>query len=103
MMSRLSTLFPLFWRYLGTYQKPFLRVLHFIIMLLVIVQILTSNGMGFNQQQQIRPGLSYDIFTWMHIGIGLLMVLLTLVLTLYSLSTRGLRYFSPTCSATSAS
>ncbi|ADM41337.1 cytochrome b/b6 domain-containing protein [Edwardsiella piscicida] len=95
MMSRLSTLFPLFWRYLGTYQKPFLRVLHFVIMLFVIVQILNSNGMGFNQEQQIRPGLSYDIFTWMHIGIGLLMVLLTLVLTLYSLSTRSLRYFFP--------
>ncbi len=95
MMSRLSLLCSQFWRYLGSYQKPFLRMLHFIVMLLVIIQILDSNGMGFTQAQQIRPGLSYDIFTWMHIGIGLLMVILTLILTLYSLSTRGLRYFFP--------
>lgn len=42
MMSRLSLLCSQFWRYLGSYQKPFLRILHFIVMLLVITQILDS-------------------------------------------------------------
>ncbi|STC89226.1 Cytochrome b(N-terminal)/b6/petB [Edwardsiella hoshinae] len=95
MMSRLTLLCRQFWRYLGSYQKPFLRVVHFVVMLLVIIQILDSNGMGFTPQQQINPALSDTIFTWMHIGIGLLMVVLTLILTFYSLSTRGLRYFFP--------
>lgn len=95
MMSLLARLWQQFWCYLGSYQKPFLRLLHLIIALLVIIQILNSNGMGLTPAQQIRPGLSYAIFTWMHIGIGLLAVVLTLLLTAYSLSTRGLRYFFP--------
>lgn len=93
-MSR-STLIGSFWHFLGLYQKFFLRCLHIAIAILVIIQIINSNGMGFTPTQQVRAALLTEFFTWMHIAIGITLLCLCVALVVYCLATRGFRYFYP--------
>ncbi|AJJ10245.1 prokaryotic cytochrome b561 family protein [Yersinia rohdei] len=95
MATWLSTLAGSFWSYLGQYQKLFLRCLHLTLAALIIVQILNSNGMGFTSAQQIQPDITTELFTWMHISIGITLLCLCVVFVIYCLSTRGVRYFYP--------
>lgn len=95
MASWLSKLVGSFWSFLGQYQKLFLRCLHLTLAALIIVQILNSNGMGFTSSQQIRPEITTELFTWMHISVGITLLCLCVVLVIYCLSTRGFRYFYP--------
>ena len=91
----ISTLIGNFWHFLGLYQKFFLRCLHIAIAILVITQILNSNGMGFTPTQQVRSDLLTEFFTWMHIAIGITLLCLCVALVVYCLATRGFRYFYP--------
>lgn len=95
MMTWLSKLVISFWSFLGQYQKKFLRCLHLILVVLVITQILNSNGMGLSLSQKIKPEITSELFTWMHISIGITLLCLCIVLTIYCLLTRGFRYFYP--------
>lgn len=95
MTTWLSKLIASFWSFLGQYQKLSLRCLHLTIALLVIVQILNSNGMGFTSSQQIQPEITSELFSWMHISIGITLLCLCIVMLIYCLSTRGFCYFYP--------
>ncbi|MGL4455017.1 MAG: cytochrome b/b6 domain-containing protein [Plesiomonas sp.] len=88
-------IFSGFWRYLAQNQRLFLRVLHASIALLVILQIINSNGMHFTPEQQIGAGWLSLLCTWLHIGSGIVVLLLTALLLPYCFLTRGLRYFYP--------
>lgn len=85
----------LLWRFLGFFQPPYLRVLHAIIAVLVILQILSSFAMHMLPSGQINPAISSWLATWYHILAGLATVIAGLLLTAYSLTKRGLRYFFP--------
>ncbi|MEA9389698.1 cytochrome b/b6 domain-containing protein [Acerihabitans sp. TG2] len=88
-------IFTIFWAYLAQTQSRFLRVLHLAIALFVIIQILNSNGIQGDAVAQVNEvGMRLN-FTWMHIVIGIMLFLLSLVLTAYCLFTRGVKYFYP--------
>lgn len=91
-MNSLHKQFSLLWRFLGFFQKPFLRALHAVIVVLVFFQLLG----GFS----VSPLMSSEIFSselpfWGHILTGLTILLLALTLAAYSLYTKGFRTFFP--------
>ncbi len=83
------------WEFLGFFQKPYLRFLHAIIAVFIILQILSSFAMHMLPSGQINPALSSWLAVWYHILAGLLVVVLGMLLVADSLTKRGLRYFFP--------
>lgn len=94
--SALGNQAKLLWQFLGFFQKPYLRFLHAIIAVLVILQILSSFAMHMLSSGQINPALSSWLASWYHILSGLLVVILSLLLAADSLTKRGFHYFSRT-------
>ena len=78
--SALGNQAKLLWQFLGFFQKPYLRFLHAIIAVLVILQILSSFAMHMLSSGQINPALSSWLASWYHILSGLLVVILSLLL-----------------------
>ena len=76
-------------KFLGFFQKPYLRFLHAIIAVLVILQILSSFAMHMLSSGQLNPALSSWLASWYHILSGLLVVILSLLLAADSLTKRG--------------
>lgn len=93
--SALGNQAKLLWQFLGFFQKPYLRFLHAIIAVLVILQILSSFAMHMLSSGQINPALSSWLASWYHILSGLLVVILSLLLAADSLTKRGFHYFFP--------
>lgn len=91
--SALGNQAKLLWQFLGFFQKPYLRFLHAIIAVLVILQILSSFAMHMLSSGQINPALSSWLASWYHILSGLLVVILSLLLAADSLTKRGFHYF----------
>ena len=81
--SALGNQAKLLWQFLGFFQKPYLRFLHAIIAVLVILQILSSFAMHMLSSGQINPALSSWLASWYHI------------LAADSLTKRGFHYFFP--------
>lgn len=69
--SALGNQAKLLWQFLGFFQKPYLRFLHAIIAVLVILQILSSFAMHMLSSGQINPALSSWLASWYHILIRL--------------------------------
>ena len=78
--SALGNQAKLLWQFLGFFQKPYLRFLHAIIAVLVILQILSSFAMHMLSSGQLNPALSSWLASWYHILSGLLVVILSLLL-----------------------
>lgn len=81
----------LFWKFLGFFQSPFLRSIHALVAVLVALQIISSLGMESNAQ----PGSLAYFFNTYHIGVGVLLVFISLFFIAYSLNSHGLRHFFP--------
>lgn len=94
-ISTLRTQASLLWRFMGFFQKPYLRMLHAFIVALVILQILSSGIMHVSASGQIASSAFSWLASWYHILAGLLTVALSCLLTAYSLNHHGLRYFFP--------
>ena len=84
----------LLWRFLGFFQTPTCGSCTRSSPVLVILQILRSH-MAMLPSGQINPAISSWLATWYHILAGLATVIAGLLLTAYSLTKRGLRYFFP--------
>ena len=62
--SALGNQAKLLWQFLGFFQKPYLRFLHAIITVLVILQILSSFAMHMLSSGQLNPALSSWRASW---------------------------------------
>lgn len=80
------------WSFLGQYQTKPIRRIHLIVVLLVILQILLSNGMKVTHTDEIVAGFS-AFWTWSHIIIGILLAFLLPIFMFYSFKQHGFRYF----------
>ena len=76
-----------FWRFMGFFQKPGLRVLHLLVATLVILQICSAITMQF-----VPKG---SLFGKYHMAGGLTLCVLGLLLFITTLRTHGVRYFYP--------
>lgn len=85
----------LLWQFLGFFRKPYLRFLHVIIAVLVILQILSSFAMYMLSSGQLNSALSGWLASWYHILPGLFVVILSLLLAADSLTKYGFHYLLP--------
>lgn len=83
------------WDYLALNQPLFLRGLHGVIALLVIGQLLNSNGMALTSTHQLTSAALPRFFTVLHFSMGLVLLVLSVVLIGYCVQRRGVRYFYP--------
>lgn len=84
----IKTQSELLWRFMGFFQNPFLRVLHALVVLFVILQLCSSTLM------RVTPdGASWT--TWYHMLEGMSLCVLGVILAAYSLGKHGLKYFFP--------
>lgn len=83
------------WEFLGVFQKPFARILHAVLVVLVLVQIASSAGMGITDASIIQTGFWIHFAVWLHIIVGIFLIPITLVQVVYSLKNKGVRHFFP--------
>lgn len=84
------------WTFLGKYQNASVRWLHLIVVLAVIAQILSSNGMHFDKATGAVPGAPLTWFSdWFHIVLGLGLIPITLAFIVAALRAHGLRHYYP--------
>ena len=84
-----------FWQYLGQHLAPPVRVVHIWVLLLVVTQIVISNWMHVPQEAASAMHGANAWFSWMHIGLGLLLLCLTTRLAAVCFRSRGLKYYYP--------
>lgn len=93
--STIAMQIKLLWRFLGFFQRPVVRVMHAMIVVLVILQIGSSLGMDGPPQHAATSGtVAYLASSW-HILEGLFLVIFSCVFIWKSVSQRGLKYFFP--------
>lgn len=81
--------------YLRERQSFTVLVLHITILTLVLIQILVSDFMGFNDVGEISQN-SIDFYgTWTHIIIGLSLIPITLLFIAVEIKTHGFKHFFP--------
>lgn len=85
----------LLWRFLGFFQTPYVRFLHALVAVLVILQILSSSALHMNAAGHFVPGPVTWLASRYHMAAGLVALLLSLLLAAASLSRHGLRHFFP--------
>lgn len=83
------------WHFLALNQPLFLRCLHILVAMLIIGQVLNSNGIALTATEQLVNATLPRYFTLLHISIGLTLLALAILLIGYCLRRRGLRYFYP--------
>ena len=84
----IKTQSELLWRFMGFFQNPFLRVLHALVVLFVILQLCSSTLM------RVTPdGASWT--AWYHMLEGMSLCVLGVIVAAYSLGKHGLKYFFP--------
>lgn len=88
------TLFTSFWQFLGQYQTKAVRINHIMIALLVITQIIISNGMHVKASASLGTGYQ-EFFTWLHIGIGCFLFFLLISLVIICFSQKGFFNYYP--------
>lgn len=71
------------WKFMGFFQSPFLRIVHALVVLLVILQLLSSDF------------TDAPFFSAFHTAEGIVLCVLAVIMTVYSFSKRGFRYFFP--------
>lgn len=74
---------------------PFLRVLHYAILLLVLIQIVVSNFAEISDDGVISHNIIEFYGTWTHISTGLFLVFLAIVFIIAELNKHGFQYFYP--------
>jgi len=86
-------------KYFSDKLTPLVRYLHYSILIFVLMQILISNFIEISDDGVISQYFVENYATWMHIGIGLLLLLLAAVFIIIELKKRGISYFYPYLSA----
>lgn len=84
----------LLWKFLGIFQTPPLRCMHAALVVLVFLQFVSSSGMSMLFLPFSEDFMAY-VSNCYHITAGLSIVALTLSMTAYSFSQRGLRRYFP--------
>ncbi len=82
-----------FWAYFREQQPPAVRLMHAIVLVLVLMQILSSNLIRFDAPGQISASPLFFLGTWTHIGTGITLVFIGLAFVVMEIARRGLRYF----------
>jgi hypothetical protein len=81
--------------YLRERQSFTVLVLHITILTLVLIQILVSDFMGFNDAWVISQNTLDFYGTWIHIIIGLSLIPMTLFFIIVEIKTHGFKHFFP--------
>lgn len=74
---------------------PLERYLHYSILIFVLMQILISNFIEVSDDGLIGENIVESYATWMHIGIGLTLLLLAVMFITLELKKHGISYFYP--------
>ena len=84
-----------FWFYFREAQPPLIRVVHLIVLLLVLMQMLSSNLISFDAAGQVSDSSIYFMGSWVHFTVGMALVFASLFFVGIELARRGVRYFYP--------
>lgn len=85
----------LLWKFLGFFQSPFLRRLHALVVLLVILQFCSSAGMHIGLATSFSAAPLTFMIDWYHMLAGLGTLCVALFMTIYSFSQRGVQRYFP--------
>lgn len=85
----------LVWSYLGKTQPVWVRVLHLLILLMVCLQLITSNFVEIEAGYQSAGSAAFTSGTWAHVLPGLTLLGIMLIFVLTEFLRRGVKYFFP--------
>jgi hypothetical protein len=84
------------WKFLGHYQTAAVRWLHAVVVIGVVAQLLSSNGIAFNKSTgAVQSSLLAEFSSWLHFGVGLTLLPMTLVFIAVAIRAHGLRHYFP--------
>lgn len=76
-------------------QTPLVLTFHLTVLSMVIGQTILSNFMGFTRAGEVASQLPERYGTWLHIGMGLLLVPISLIFLFAVIRHRGVKYYFP--------
>ncbi len=82
-------------KYFSDKLTPLVRYLHYLILVFVILQIIISNFIEVSSSGEIGQSVVEYYSTWMHISIGLSLLLLSIIFIIIELRKHGISYFYP--------
>lgn len=88
-------IFYYFWSYFRQFQPPAVRILHGIVLVLVLIQMVSSNLIRFDAAGQVVGGPAFYLGTWTHIATGLLLVPIGMAFVVLEIVRHDVRYFFP--------
>lgn len=85
-----------FWVFLGIYQNRWVRWLHLVVVVGVVLQIVSSGGMHFDRASSAVPAAPLVwLSDWVHIVAGLTLLPLTGLFIAVALAAHGPRHYYP--------
>lgn len=81
--------------YLNERQAPAIRFFHIVVLLLVLVQILLSSVVDFNDNGTVSSHVFQFYGTWAHIVMGLILIPLAIIFIVIEFKNHGFNHFYP--------
>ena len=85
----------MFWSYFREAQPPLVRVVHMIALVLVLVQLLSSNLIRFDAAGHVSGSPFFFMGSWAHFSFGIVLVLAGFLFMFLEIARYGVRYFFP--------
>ncbi len=83
------------WTYFGQSQSVSTRVLHFLVLVLVAGQLVTSDFVRLDQAHRAGHFIVFPLGTWAHVLPGLLLAVIATIFVIKEFYIHGLKYFFP--------
>lgn len=84
-----------FWSYFRDVQPPLVRVLHLVVLVLVLMQLISSNLIRFDSLGRVSDAVAFFLGSWTHFIIGIALAVIGLVFVVIEFFRHGVRHFFP--------
>ena len=84
-----------FWSYFREVQPPLVRVIHLTVLVLVLMQMISSNLISFDGSGRVSESQVFFMGSWTHFSIGIVLGLVGVLFVAIEITKHGIRYFFP--------
>jgi len=84
-----------FWSYFQDAQPPLVRVLHLTVMVLVLMQLISSNLIHFDAAGRVNNAPAFFLGSWAHFSVGIALGFIGFLFVVIEIGRHGVRYFFP--------
>ena len=88
-------LISLFWSYFQEVHPPRIRIVHTMVLVLVLIQLISSNLIRFDAAGRVSDSPAYFLGSWFHFSGGIALLLIGFWFVVIEIGGHGVRHFFP--------